>query len=309
MIEEEVVEVQKKLHLLEEMHSREGKFVGEGWRVGDHVPSGQAIVANLLAKNYRLVRMINETEPLVDKSLLPIQLRLDNILRTLRAFRTALFAKLPVEPLELTALQTQVDSIANLQKDGKFVDENDSVPQGQATLQEMLEDAYDLIHVCLVQLETEEAEITTALAELTERVREVLSGLYVVGPDEQQQPRDLLNTPTALHTLSETLSEGYAYIKDSASAAGTAATGSLASLVRSGFNAIGKLLGNEAMDPTLQPVLMRLLNLKHALMKLRSERDKAAMERIRSGNVGSEMDSGKRDSYEIRTHLVLLEEM
>ncbi|KAI8612505.1 hypothetical protein BC830DRAFT_1171021, partial [Chytriomyces sp. MP71] len=125
----------------------------------------------------------------------------------------------------------------------------------------------------------------------------------------QQQPRDLLNTPTALHTLSETLSEGYAYIKDSASAAGTAATGSLASLVRSGFNAIGKLLGNEAMDPTLQPVLMRLLNLKHALMKLRSERDKAAMERIRSGNVGSEMDSGKRDSYEIRTHLVLLEEM
>ncbi|KAJ3019886.1 UNVERIFIED_CONTAM: hypothetical protein HDU68_010439 [Siphonaria sp. JEL0065] len=330
LFQEELVEAQRRLHQLEEKHVVDGKFVPENWKAGDRVPSGQAVVANLLAKCYRLVRMINEADPVVDKQLIPIQLRLENVIRSLKTFKAALFAKVPVEPLELTSLQLHVDAIANLQKDGSFVSESDPtvIPQGQAVLHEMLEEAYDLIHDSLVELENRDSkqEKSSEVEQLIGRVTGVLESFNVSNVKNVNQEReaiaattasekDLLASTPALHTLGETLSEGYKYLRQGGQkvedVVDTGAS-SLASLVRSGLSSVGKAFGLiETVDPTLIPTYDRLVHLKSALITLRNERDKAVAEKIRNGGevVLFEGEKFERQEYSIRTHLVVLEEI
>ncbi|KAJ3019543.1 UNVERIFIED_CONTAM: hypothetical protein HDU68_010618, partial [Siphonaria sp. JEL0065] len=102
--DQEIVETQRRLNRLEEKHIILGKFVPENWKAGDSVPSGQAVVAKFVGKVLSVV----------DKQLIPIQLRLENVIRALKTFKTGLFVKEPVEPVELTSHQLQVDAIANL---------------------------------------------------------------------------------------------------------------------------------------------------------------------------------------------------
>ncbi|KAI9336142.1 hypothetical protein BDR26DRAFT_1009007 [Obelidium mucronatum] len=328
LFEEELVEAQRRLHEIEEKHVIDGKFVPENWKTGDRVPSGQAVVANLLAKCYRLVRMINEADPVVDKQLIPVQIRLENVIRALKQFKSALYTQEEVEPLELTSLQFHVDGIANLQKQGSFVDESHPlvIPQGQAILHEMLEEAYDLIHECIVELENRESkqEKSSEVETLIGRVSGVLESLNVTTPTATSSSAksvatnnkaDLLASGPALHTISETLSDGYKFIKTGTKGAADVidnGSSSLASMVRSGLSAVGKAFGLiETLDPTLQPTHDRLVSLKKALTTLRNERNKTIADRIRTGGEVSvfEADKFERQEYGIRTHLVVLEEI
>ncbi|KAJ3402452.1 hypothetical protein CcCBS67573_g06467 [Chytriomyces confervae] len=337
-----LADLQRRMHELEETFCVNGKFVAPSWS-GEGIPSGQAVVANLLAKNYRLIRMIHEAEPAVDKSLLPIQLRLQHIIGSLQHFKLALLSNDPsVEPMQLTVLQSQLDAIANLQHNGTFYApkepannndlesleaafaslSTDVVPKGQAVLHNLLEDAYDLVHECLVEIERGEGEEEAFLVELKQRVQQVLEVLAELNEaadltveeslaDQARSRRqDLLTSPTGLQALSETLGQGFQYVKNAAGAVGSGATSTLTSLVRSGYAAVGKALGSDAVDPTLLPTLRRLEGLKQALMQLRLRKDKAGLDRIRMGLPPAEMtEDMKRDGYEMRTHLVVLEEM
>ncbi|KAJ3132153.1 hypothetical protein HK100_005621 [Physocladia obscura] len=342
----QLLDAQSRLHLLETEYVVDGKFVPAGWVSGDPVPSGQAVVANLLAKCYRLVRMINEADPVVDKQLLPIQFKLENCLSSLRAFKNALSLGTQVDPLQLTSLQLHVDATASLLHDGKFLAADGvSVPKGQAVVRGMLEEAYDLIHDSLVALEVRDAERKKSgnrgendeVVEMAGRVAVALDTLnassrsrnapanYDGGNDDDTEDeeqklasdsgRGLLNSPTAIHTIGETLSDGYKVIKNQTATAITGATLSLASLVRAGLSSVGKAFESiEQIDPTLEPMHNRLVKLRIALLALRTEKDKIAIARIRDGDgdvwVFEENEEDlKRKSYSIRTHLAVLEEI
>ncbi|KAJ3285959.1 hypothetical protein HDU79_006921 [Rhizoclosmatium sp. JEL0117] len=283
-VSSDLTEVQKKLHGLEEAWVVDGKFVPPGWVVGGKVPGGQAIVANLLAKCYRSVRTVQEldVDPVVDKTLVPTQLRLESVVKALKQYKTALFNNEPVEPLELTSLQLHVDAIANLQKDGHFVDtdhETSEILKGQATLQELLEEAYDLVHQCLVETEAKEdiANRETKVGDLVSRVAGVLDSLSL------KSTEGVLGSAPALHSFQETLNEGYGFVKQSAveSVEGAA---TLASLLRSGLASLGKSFAMlEPMDETLVPVRDRLVALKKHMISLRNDRDGKIAGNIRSG--------------------------
>ncbi|KAJ3377965.1 hypothetical protein HDU84_008079 [Entophlyctis sp. JEL0112] len=350
---EELLSAQQRLHALEAASVVDGKFVGAGWRRGDPVPSGQAVVANLLAKCYRLVRMINESDPVVDKKLLPIQLRLENILRMLRVFKKSLMANQEVEPLELTSLQLQVDATADLLRDGKFLsttpptsDDADErtaasgipVPKGQAVLREMLEDAYDMIHDCLVEMESRQQNTSSGgatsgkraeTAVMSAKVQSALESLSLATDtrqDEEQSAKyysSLLTSPPAVQSLAETVSGAYSYVRAQTGSAVDASTAALAGLVRSSLASLGRVLAlHEDIDPTLVPTYDRLVRLRATLRGLRGARDRAAAERLRAGGNGDDddddgddsngrdaVDANNRDGYEIRTHLAVLEEL
>ncbi|KAJ3063416.1 hypothetical protein HDU98_000783 [Podochytrium sp. JEL0797] len=309
----EVVDAQKRLHALEATHSYDGKFVPQGFKPTDKVPSGQAVVANLLAKCYRLVRMINESEDpeesindVVDRDLMPIQMRLENVIRALKIYKAALFNKEPVEPMELTALQTHVDAIANLQqKDGHFLISKDGplvIPAGQAVLHDMMEEAYDLVHDCLVELEERESteKRSSRVENLMDKIQIMLDSLHVEDDAEGSTKKQALDD--------NVLNEGFEYIKKgTGTAVGAVEEGaaSLASLVRAGFGLLGKAFGkSETMDPTLEPILKRLTNLKNSLVLARNERDAEVAERIRNDDVYE-----KPEGFGVRTQLTVLEEM
>ncbi|KAJ3283004.1 hypothetical protein HDU76_008544 [Blyttiomyces sp. JEL0837] len=186
--EQELWRLQERIHEIENKHVVDGKFVPEGWdvnsiRAGGKVPGGQAVIANLLARCYRLVRKIQEAEPTVSPKLFPIELRLENVVTALRAFKMAIQAGAVVEPIELRLLQEHVDSIDSARIDGKFVDEDGNIPEGQSILHDLLNEAYDLIHDCITEIEAQQGSETDGdlsgfLATLTQKVRDVRDAVF-----------------------------------------------------------------------------------------------------------------------------------
>ncbi|KAJ1569728.1 hypothetical protein HK405_004030 [Cladochytrium tenue] len=197
--EQELWRIQDALHEVEDRHVVGGKFYGvaEAARLratagvavassarSARVPGGQALVANLLARCYRL---------------------LEDVVSALRALRVGLDAGMLVDPVELRMLQEQVDKIDRARVDGRFVltiadSQDQSIPEGQAVLSELLNDAYDLIHECLVEVdaqaggdgasasEEQGSTIAAGLAAVTERVagvRDALLGLSFATGDRR----------------------------------------------------------------------------------------------------------------------------
>ncbi|KAJ3285960.1 hypothetical protein HDU79_006922 [Rhizoclosmatium sp. JEL0117] len=314
LFDEELVEAQRRLHEIEEKYVVEGRFVPEGWGMEQSVPSGQAVVANLLAKCYRLVRMIQDSDPVVDRQLLPIQLRLTSIVHALKQYKSALAANKPVDPVELTSLQLHVDAIANLQQDGKFLSPGGEIPAGQAILRELLEEAYDLVHQCLVAVEEKEStQPNEGVQGLLDSVTVVIESLTLVTPLDTSDSsstipdrKDLLKSGPALHSFSDTLTQSYKYIRESSGDG----VSTLAALSRTALETLGKAFGLvESMDPTLHPTRDRLVALKAKLMALRAEKDKHLAEKIRAADVEFHGKKFERMEYGVRTHLVVLEEI
>lgn len=215
--ERELWRLQEALHKIESDHVFDGKFFGTGAAAAlraaqkthpgaalpleattaNRVPGGQAILSNILAKCYRLIHSIQLNEVSVHPSLHSFQNRLENAVIALHAMREALIVGATVAPRELRLLQEEVDTIDRLRVDGKFLlnKENRSmvaglpaktvtaaVPEGQAVMSELLADAYDLIHDCLVLVDARQGpeptgDASEAVRTLTEKVSGVVDAL------------------------------------------------------------------------------------------------------------------------------------
>ncbi|KAJ3097867.1 hypothetical protein HDU97_004487 [Phlyctochytrium planicorne] len=342
--------IQERLHRIENDHVVDGKFVPKGWKAGDRVPGGQALVANLLARNYKLVRQLQEFEPAVSPRLYPLENRLLNIVSTLTAFKQALVAGALIDPIELRIIQEHVRDIDSKRIDGKFIDETDgnTIPEGQAILTGLLEEAYDLIHDCLLEIDAQRGadpvEEVDALLDRVAEVREIVAG-YMSRSQQRKLEADtkkdtdekkedakteeelhkanagslLGSSSAALSALRDTLGEGYSYIRNTAGKLeeGIATTVSkntsrLVSAARSGLSSISHLLGSvDPVDPSLTNIHNRLLSLKTALLTLRNKRD--AEEAIRfAGGMGDSSINQHVDNgrrIEIRTHVAELDEI
>jgi hypothetical protein len=427
----ELVRLQEKLRGLESEWVVDGKFVRpknykkaeesekEGlkkekkkessWNevvgVGRKVPGGQAFVASLLARCYKLVHKIQESleEPSasVAQPLEPLIKRLRGLHHTLGIYLACLRAGVPVDPLEIQMIQENLDAVDAQRVDGKFVWEHEEfapgegtevvkkdVPKGQAVAHELLDSAYDLVHECLVELENLEGEavggaraaeegegqegaVGGVVKALKDRVVGVRDAVWDVvmgrlgsteayegdeeedwGPESDLEEEEeavqmkaealkekkvkstkptgsILETSPALHSLSSTLSEGFQYLKSTASSLESSADSErkkLSSSLTSGLRALGTALGVvDPVDPALKPIETRLRILRGRLVKLRNERDKYIVERLAKKSKEpltpetsakeetpehkNWMEERKGDRLEIRTHLVELEDL
>ncbi|KAK9718726.1 hypothetical protein K7432_005298 [Basidiobolus ranarum] len=108
-----------------------------------NIPEGQAVLNYLLQKCYRLVyHLLSSSEPIAEP-LMPIH----NQLITLRT--CLLEVKKwggPFTARELYPYQLKLASIDNLRVDGKFLDEDGNVPEGQAIVMSLLNECYDVIY-------------------------------------------------------------------------------------------------------------------------------------------------------------------
>ncbi|KAJ2157349.1 hypothetical protein GGF46_004566 [Coemansia sp. RSA 552] len=111
---------------------------------GDPAPQqAQAALNFLLHKCYNLVyRLLSSSEP-VAESLMPVH----NQLRTLR--RCLLEVKKyggPLSARDLYPYQMKLSSIDNLRSDGKFLDDEGHIPEGQGVVMSILNECYDLLY-------------------------------------------------------------------------------------------------------------------------------------------------------------------
>ncbi|KAJ2706078.1 hypothetical protein FB645_001942 [Coemansia sp. IMI 203386] len=111
---------------------------------GEPAPQqAQAALNFLLHKCYNLVyKLLSSSEP-VAESLMPVH----NQLRTLR--RCLLEVKKyggPLSARDLYPYQMKLSSIDNLRTDGKFLDDEGHIPEGQGVVMSLLNECYDLMY-------------------------------------------------------------------------------------------------------------------------------------------------------------------
>ncbi|KAJ1730112.1 hypothetical protein LPJ61_003190 [Coemansia biformis] len=103
----------------------------------------QAVLNFLLHKCYNLIyKLLSSSEP-VAESLMPVH----NQLRTLR--RCLVEVKKDGGPLsarDLYPYQMKLSSIDNLRTDGKFLDDEGHIPEGQGVVMSLLNECYDLMY-------------------------------------------------------------------------------------------------------------------------------------------------------------------
>ncbi|KAJ2708608.1 hypothetical protein H4R19_004667 [Coemansia spiralis] len=123
---------------------RSGQFSDS---TGQPVPhQAQAALNFLLHKCYHLIyKLLSSSEP-VAESLMPVH----NQLRTLR--RCLIEVKKDGAPLsarDLYPYQMKLSSIDNLRTDGKFLDDEGHVPEGQGVVMSLLNECYDLTYALM----------------------------------------------------------------------------------------------------------------------------------------------------------------
>ncbi|KAI7824260.1 hypothetical protein BX661DRAFT_194355 [Kickxella alabastrina] len=120
---------------------RNGQFKDS---TGDPAPQqAQAALNFLLHKCYNLVyRLLSSSEP-VAESLMAVH----NQLRTLRRclFEVKKYGG-PLSARDLYPYQMKLSSIDNLRTDGKFLDEEGHIPEGQGVVMSLLNECYDLMY-------------------------------------------------------------------------------------------------------------------------------------------------------------------
>ncbi|CAG8689894.1 22628_t:CDS:2, partial [Dentiscutata erythropus] len=131
---------------------KDGKFYDDE----GNIPEGQATLLYLLHKCYRLVyKLLSSSEPIAEP-LIPIH----NQLRTVRKLLLEV-KKLggPFTTRELYHYQMKLASIDNLRKDGKFLDTDGSVPEGQGIVMALLNECYDILFEMKTDMEEEEEHV------------------------------------------------------------------------------------------------------------------------------------------------------
>ncbi|KAJ2173696.1 hypothetical protein IW143_002153 [Coemansia sp. RSA 520] len=131
---------QVQLHDIDEMR-RNGQFHGLS---GEPAPAqAQAALNFLLHKCYNLVyKLLSSSEP-VAETLMPVH----NQLRTLRrCLHEVKKYGGPLSARDLYPYQMKLSSIDNLRTDGKFLDDEGYIPEGQGVVMSLLNECYDLLY-------------------------------------------------------------------------------------------------------------------------------------------------------------------
>ncbi|CAJ0826262.1 22031_t:CDS:2 [Entrophospora sp. SA101] len=106
---------------------KDGKFYDKD----GNVPEGQTVLLYLLHKCYRLIyKLLSSSEPIAEP-LMPIHNQLQTVrkfLKEIKKFGTPFTAR------ELYPYQMKLASIDNLRVDGKFIDDDGSIPEGQGII-------------------------------------------------------------------------------------------------------------------------------------------------------------------------------
>ncbi|ORX63419.1 hypothetical protein K493DRAFT_327599 [Basidiobolus meristosporus CBS 931.73] len=107
------------------------------------IPEGQAVLNYLLQKCYRLVyHLLSSSEPIAEPLIL-----IHNQLVTSRACLLEVKRwEGPLTAHELNPYQLKLASIDNLRVDGRFLDEDNNVPEDQAIVMSLLNECYDIIY-------------------------------------------------------------------------------------------------------------------------------------------------------------------
>ncbi|KAI8801257.1 hypothetical protein BJ742DRAFT_837838 [Cladochytrium replicatum] len=304
--------IQERLHRIENENVKDGKIIPGISRLADDevkaaeakVPAGQAVVHGLLNRCYRIVRLIQEGESEVAPVLLPLQTRLQSMIDLLSAMRHAYIHALSlshpgprpesvVDPLQLRLVQEQLDGIDRLRTEGRFTDPSGHIPEGQAVLTEMLEEAYDLVHECLVEQEALVVRQGASAVQLAEDAQSVGIGtVAAVLKEKVVEARDALvgikqgegDETEVVHTAYETLRGAAGAMRRAVvgvpMAALDAASASVVSVVRGGLGFVGRILERaEPVDPSLMDVATELGEIRAALKGLRNQRNSERLRR------------------------------
>ncbi|KAF9288453.1 hypothetical protein BGZ68_000244 [Mortierella alpina] len=134
--------IQEELREIEAKRS-DGKFLD----AQGNVVSGQAAVIGLLEDCYDDCHNLLATKERVPKALQDVFQRLQSIKTDLE--RLVLTQRWTLRETDLWQYQMQLNEISTLRKNGKFVDRDGNVEEGQALLNFMLHKCYRLIYVLL----------------------------------------------------------------------------------------------------------------------------------------------------------------
>jgi len=117
---------------------KDGKFYDDE----GNVPEGQTVLLYLLHKCYRLVyKILSSSEPIAEP-LMPIQNQLQTVRRFLNEIKK--FGG-PFTSRELYPYQMKLASIDNMRVDGKFLDDDGTIPEGQGIVMALLNECYDIL--------------------------------------------------------------------------------------------------------------------------------------------------------------------
>jgi hypothetical protein len=143
---ENLAKYQEKLREIEERHVRDGKIFADS----GSVPRGQAMCITLLNRCYSVAYELNCEESNIDSSLVEVYHRLLDLVDNISCLRDTLDLGYEVDPLELQLFNEQVDSIASLKINDKFLNPEGQIAEGQFTLQKELDMCYNLLHECVI---------------------------------------------------------------------------------------------------------------------------------------------------------------
>ncbi|KAI9204260.1 uncharacterized protein BJ171DRAFT_121883 [Polychytrium aggregatum] len=285
--------LQERLNQIENENKHDGRFnvpaqdnsiASVGARA---IPSGQAIVASLIARCYRLSRILVLQDNSISPSLVPIQKRLEVSIASLNQILMDYQSGASVDPTDLSHFQEFVDSIDSVRQHGRFEELDGTVPEGQAALHELLDEAYELIHQCLVAQEMAESSFTADVQRISQPVIERLVGIRNLlvdhattaasagSVDSQGSARDYSRSVPSVKSLQESLTSlRHTYLStDMASEIG-AASQHIANLLRDALSQAGKLFGSlDPLDPALAPIHEDLVHIRTSLMALRNQRN------------------------------------
>ncbi|KAJ3411866.1 hypothetical protein HDV05_001548 [Chytridiales sp. JEL 0842] len=303
------------------------------------IPSGQAFLFSLLSKCFKLSAKIQDAlETPLDSG----KIYMSTLLSELKAVYTRLESLLSllksgvhVEPQELGELQTRLDALDSLRKDGKWETAEGTVPGGQAESVGMLESGYELVHECLVYLESQEEEedgekaVEVEVEKEVAKVRDAVLGIvfgrsafdldssaeeaidYTQDSDDDDLREERPHQQSTLSMLSNTLSSTIRQLRlPSTTTSSTTKPTTLTSALTSAISALRTSIGfsNEpAPSSSLEPIRARLLTLRERLVELQRSRDRLALQKLKGQPTEENADAGQR--LEIRTHWVTLEEL
>ena len=252
--------LQHQVHAAERKYFKEGKVM-----IGQEIPKGQAMCNHLLNKCYVTIRKIIETMPELDDALQERHLKLKDVADRLKLLKHLLENGSKIEPIELALHQDALKEIDSTQVDGKFLDEQGNIPQGQAILHEQLEECFDLIHDCVV-LQDEVApsdEVSSQINQLSQ-VRDKLGELI------QSEAESL--SSTAYHVVVEPLASVVSKIKRVA----RASNAKLHMYVQNALNYARQLsIQMEPVHPSLVYLEKEMSQIKSRLKQMRKSRNQA----------------------------------
>jgi len=149
--ETDLYDFQRQLDRIDESRTLDGNFVDASGKKA--CLQTQRTLLYFLRKSYALIyMMLTHSEP-VSEALLPIYNQLKTLKKCLQEVKKAGGVS---SPRELYPYSMKLNSIDNMQVDGKFM-VNGDIPDGQAAVISLLHDCYELAHQLKEQAEENEA--------------------------------------------------------------------------------------------------------------------------------------------------------